>query len=324
MKIVLALLLLLLAVVAVMTWRIWRRPELRAMLRDAWSARRAGAGAALPSREVAAPYALVSARHGLMLANRNDFLVGRALIEYGEYSELEIELVQQLLLLKPEGLVVEVGANVGACTVPMALAAAAKGRELVAIEPQQFLFQNLCANLALNGIGNVKAWPYACGEDDGFRYLPVQDYFAEGNFGEVEAERQAGPGRVAVPCVRLDTLLRNESAGLLKIDVKGDELAVLKGAAKLLARSKPVLYLENDRRDRSRPLIEWLQAQGYRLWWHTPHLFRPENFLGNPRNLYEDAGSFNMIGLPRDLPTPLRGFKEIVDPADHPLAARGR
>ncbi len=45
-------------------------------------------------------------------------------------------------------------------------------------------------------------------------------------------------------------LAAHEGVGLIKIDVEGAELDVLKGGAALIARSRPLLYVENDRVER--------------------------------------------------------------------------
>jgi tetratricopeptide (TPR) repeat protein len=46
--------------------------------------------------EIGVHHALVRGRHGLFLVNRNDVYVGRALLAYGEYGELEWQLLRQL------------------------------------------------------------------------------------------------------------------------------------------------------------------------------------------------------------------------------------
>ena len=89
-----------------------------------------------------------------------------------------------------------------------------------------------------------------------------------------------------MPCFRLDDLLRSEHIGLMKIDVEGFELRVLMGSGALVERSRPLIYVENDRAEQSRELIEWLWGIGYNLWWHLPPLFNPENFCGVTENIY--------------------------------------
>src|ERR1700736_4624146 len=132
------------------------------------------------------PYQLVNTRHGIMLANPNDTYVGQALMQYGEYGEIEAQFLLQLV--NCPGVVVEVGANIGSHTVALARRAAAVEAQVVALEPQPVVVQNLCANLALNGIQNVRAWPWACGAQEETVFFPRQDYLQQGNFGGVSMQ----------------------------------------------------------------------------------------------------------------------------------------
>jgi FkbM family methyltransferase len=218
------------------------------------------------------------------------------------------------------GTVVEVGANIGSQTVPLAKAAKAAGADVIAFEPQPFVFQNLCANLALNAIDNVAAWPFACAAQPGTVWLPCPDYRAMGNFGAVSAGTQPLDDGVEVPCVRLDDMIRGRTVHLLKVDVEGYELPVLQGAEEILANHRPLLYVENDRIAHSRALIEYLWDRGYRLWWHISPLFNAQNFRGDAQDRYPQIFSFNMLGVPRESSLAVRGFEEIVDAAAHPLA----
>jgi len=93
-------------------------------------------------------------RHGAMVSNPKDSYVGRSLDFCGEFSNGEVLLFEQVL--RPGEIVVEVGSNVGAHTVPLAKAVGPTGR-VFAFEPQRVLFQTICANLALNSITNVVA-----------------------------------------------------------------------------------------------------------------------------------------------------------------------
>lgn len=71
--------------------------------------------------------------------------VGRSLALYGEYREGEVELFQQIL--RPGDIAVEVGANIGAHTVPMAKSVGDSGR-IISFEPQNEVFQALNGNIA--------------------------------------------------------------------------------------------------------------------------------------------------------------------------------
>ena len=270
--------------------------------------------------DVASPYRLVQARHGWMLVNGNDVYMGQAILRYGECCEIEVAFLLKWIAMRP-GVVIEVGTNIGTHTVPMAKLLASQNRRLIVFEPQPVIFQNLCANLALNGLVNVTAWPNACSDRSGTVYFRRPDYVASGNFGGVSMSTESAQGDIAVPCVDLDSVLPNETVGLMKIDVEGFELNVLQGAAQLIARSRPVLYVENDRIDRAKDLIEWLWSKQYRLWWHVPPLFNADNFFGDAVDLYPRVASINMLCLPRELELPVSGLEEVLT-SRHPLEGR--
>lgn len=271
------------------------------------------------------PYQLVEGRHGRFLVNPNDFYIGRALIEYGEYAEAEWRTLNQLIMLG--GDVVEVGANIGSLTVPIAKKLQELGRRLLAIEPQPVIFQNLCANLALNGLFNVLSECMAVSHTPGRLYFESPDYQrAHSNFGAVQmrdtlaAKVEGARSHQAVRSDQLDMLVPDDfSVSLIKIDVEGFELPVLESAMATIARHRPVLYLENDQREKSQALIEWLWTVGYDLWWSVPPLFNPDNYRGNQKNLYPNVVSVNMLAIPVDSSISIIGFPKIVRADERPF-----
>jgi FkbM family methyltransferase len=248
-------------------------------------------------------------RYGPMMYLRRDWYVGRSLQEYGEFSEGEVELFRSIL--RPGDIALDIGANLGAHTIAMARLVGSTGF-VFAVEPQRVLFNILCGNIALNELVNVKAFPFALGRASGATRIRPLDYSASGNFGGISVGGEQGD---IVPVVTLDQV-GLPKARFIKIDVEGMELDVLLGAKEVLARDRPVLYVENDRFEKAEALVAQLLADGYRMWWHGPPLFNPANFRGNAQNVFGTIRSFNMLCVPREVPTQLDGFQEITKPQD--------
>jgi FkbM family methyltransferase len=233
------------------------------------------------------------------------------LVAYGEYSELEAQFLATWL--RPGDVVVEAGANIGPVTVPLARAVGPAGRVL-AYEPQRLVFQLLCCNLALNELGNVVARPAALGARAGVARVPAIPPSQAHNFGGVALSADAGGGE-QVQVEAIDDLAL-DACRLVKVDVEGMEAEVLEGARATIARLRPLLYLENDRADRSRALIGLVQSLGYRAFWHLPPLFNPANFAGRADNLFGTIVSVNMFCVPAESALRLAGLAEVAGPDD--------
>ena len=256
---------------------------------------------------------IVDGREALYVALSTDTYIGRSIIEYGEFSQAEFALIQQLIT--PGCFVAEVGANIGSHSVRIAKHIGTLGR-LVAIEPQPVLFQCMAATMALNNITNVDCWPYALSSSRGKINLPEIDYNETRNFGSLSLI-DIPEGKINIPQHRFDDIYLYDRLDLLKVDVEGMELDVLKGAANCIARFCPKIYIENDRRENSPALIKWLFNQDYRLWWHTPPLFNAGNYFENPKNYFKDIVSINMICVHKSISTNFDA-NEIIDINEFP------
>jgi FkbM family methyltransferase len=218
-----------------------------------------------------------------MLFDADDIYVGRSLIELGQYSGEEVSLMCHLL--EPGGVVVEAGAHIGTMTVPMAR----KCGTILAFEPQRLVFQMLCANLALNGIFNVRAFEQALGEADGQCLVPRPSGGMSNTGGvTLKGVTEGDP----VVCRSIDSLALPR-LDLLKADVEAMEIEVLRGARKTITAFRPLLYLEsaNDHE----PLFAELESLGYDAYWHFPTL------LVEQRNLIDTMiVSINVLCYPKE------------------------
>lgn len=253
-------------------------------------------------------------RHGKLSYLPHDRFIGRSLQTYGEYSEYEVMFFK--LVLRPGDIALDVGANIGVLTVPMAQAVGALGA-IHAFEPQREIHELLRTNLAQNGLTQVTPHRSAVGAAAGSIRVPPRDYDDAENFGGVALGGDQGE---EVPVVTVDSL-QLPRLRLMKIDVEGMEIDVLKGARDTIRLCEPAIYVENDRRENSQRLIGDLFALGYRLWWYVTPLFNPDNFFHAADDIF-GIWSINMVGFPRAAPITLP-FAEVSGPDDMPRTAKG-
>lgn len=256
---------------------------------------------------------IVHGRDASYIANANDTYVGQALIEYGEYGQQEFALLSAIT--SAGSVIAEIGANMGAHTVRLAKHVGLQGR-VVAFEPQPVMFQALCGTIALNGLMNVDCFPYALSSETGHLQIPHLDYRQQNNFGGISFERPA-EGGLPVPMNRFDDVFVLPRLDMMKIDVEGMELSVLKGAEAMVSKFRPVIYMENDNKPKSPALLQWLFDHDYRVWWHTPALYNAENYFQNPKNAYGSVCSLNVLAIRKDADASI-GLNEVTDASAFP------
>lgn len=135
-------------------------------------------------------------------------------------------------LVRPGMHVVDVGANIGYCTMMFSSLVGERGR-VWSIEPDPVNLLELEATVAENRLaGQVTVLPVAAGASEGtVRFEP----------GLNSCVTPQGRSEVAVKS--LDSL-KLDRVDLIKIDVEGYEGAVLDGALATLARCQPSLFME--------------------------------------------------------------------------------
>jgi FkbM family methyltransferase len=222
--------------------------------------------------------------------------IGHALALYGEFAEVENRLLVHVL--RPGDWAVDIGANIGTVTLPMARAVGSEGR-IVAFDPQRLVFQTLCTNLALNGVTNVDAQPLAVSDRREMVSIPALDPLSPHNFGAVAVIDEIGTPTESVPAIPLDEWVLPKCR-LIKIDVEGMEHAVLRGAENTIGRHRPLIYFEAKRGENTRNCLAWLMERNYRLWWHFATFFNYPNFRNDSNNVFGNTGDINALAMPAE------------------------
>lgn len=221
-----------------------------------------------------------------------DMYIGKGLTKYHEFSWYEAALFKELV--KPECSVIEVGANIGCHTIALAQMTES---DVHAWEPGPELCSLLRTNTA--PFPRVRVIEAAAGAARGRMLLPHLDFNAHQNFGAFPLNEITDPeARLPTASVApIDDFHPAAPVGFMKIDVEGMEVDVLVGARGVITRHHPRLYVENDRKDKSSRLIALLESMDYRLFWHLPPLFRPDNHAGDREDIFPGIMSVNMVGI---------------------------
>lgn len=135
-----------------------------------------------------------------------------------------------LHVLRKEDLFVDVGANVGSYTI---LACGSIGSRGYSFEPIPTTYSRLMNNIFLNNITDrVKCLNIGIADkEDEIRFTTNQD-----SLNHVISKDEYTDHYLVVKVSTLDFVLKDEIPSLIKIDVEGYELPVLKGSQKILKK----------------------------------------------------------------------------------------
>ena len=178
-------------------------------------------------------------------------VIQRNLIVHAQWDPKILRTLK--MYLKPGATFLDIGANIGYFTL---IASSLVGRSgtVVAFEPSLRAIELLSANLRLNQVQNVVIYSIAVGKESalGTFYQATPNNIGASSLCQLAS----AVGIERVPVYRLDDLL--EPMGfrpdVVKIDVEGFELDVIRGMEVLLRRSRPVVLCE--------VTVEWIINRG--------------------------------------------------------------
>lgn len=174
----------------------------------------------------------------------------------------EASLVTWAETLLPKGKIfIDVGAHVGTWCIPIACA----GHHVVAFEAQPWLAKLCNAGFALNGLSPRCI---ATAMSDKHKTMTLTAPHEDGGGGSIVRKFDHAVITSEVQCKTIDDALAfRPPVGLIKIDVEGAELDVLRGAKRTLAMHRPKIIFEcwqDERGQRKEELFEYLVSIDYK------------------------------------------------------------
>ncbi|CAM3186564.1 FkbM family methyltransferase [Mycobacterium colombiense] len=189
-------------------------------------------------------------------------------------SRPDIRLVASLC--DPRLISVDIGADLGEFTIAML----ASSRSVIAFEPRPAQARDLTTMFGVVGAA-VRVEAVALSDEPGVTAMRV--VASEPGRSTIEAGNKLGDvdggniESIDVPVRRLDDLHLTD-IGLIKIDVEGHELAVLRGATETLARHRPAVVVEAEERhhpDSIAQITRLLHGLGYAGYFDLDGVRRP-------------------------------------------------
>ena len=172
----------------------------------------------------------------------------------GTYNDIQIKSLMRLFPVG--GVAMDVGANIGFYTVPLARAAKEKGGRVLAFEPYLPNADRLRSNLEINNLtSQVDIHNVALSDDNGSAILELREDFASGGETGNAVIALKKPGdrmfrEITIKLVKLDDIwpsLGLERLDIIKADIEGHEDAFMRGAAQTLGKFRPIIQLEINR-----------------------------------------------------------------------------
>ena len=174
----------------------------------------------------------------------------------GTYERDKMECFREYL--RPGSVVYDVGANVGIYTVLACRMVGVEGR-VFSFEPSPDNVQRLAENIRVNKFNNVEIVPSAVSVTDGFATFDSE--------ADPCVRKISESGALRVETVSLDSFVASGKPfpNLMKIDVEGAELDVLRGAQKLLVEHGPTIFLATHGEQVHAECVSFLKELGYGL-----------------------------------------------------------
>lgn len=229
---------------------------------------------------------------GEFIVYKNDSIVSQAIALYGEYSFAEIVIMSRYL--NQQSLYVDVGTNIGYHAVAVSHFV---GCNVIGFEPHPNHFAVIAHNVKDR---NILVYNAAVSNKSGSIRIADFDESEFGNYGEVAKDNDG----IEVSSVKLDDI-KLDACTVIKIDVEGHELNVLKGATKTIKKFRPVIFFEALEGNNWEECRQFLADKDYKAYWVVCRV-RPlhTTYKETELNPFNDSASFNILAVPNEKEQP--------------------
>jgi FkbM family methyltransferase len=200
------------------------------------------------------------------------FLFSILTIKRLKWNKHEEEFLYFNEMLPDNAIVMDIGANIGIMTVPIAMKV--KNAQVYAFEPVPTNVKALKRIVNHYKLNNVKIFETALGEEAGElkMVMPVSDKVKMQGLSHVlegDVNDAINQGDIfSVPVRKLDDIEELKAAdkiNAIKIDVENFEYYVLKGGEALLRKHKPIIYCELWDNEKRYMTLNYLKGLGYKV-----------------------------------------------------------
>lgn len=177
------------------------------------------------------------------------------------FNKMETEQTTEMLgTLSAGKTFFDIGANVGYYTILASRLVGPSGK-VVSFEPLVRNLSFLHRHVELNNAANVKIMPFAVSSENSILRFSAGQNSAMGHLDP------SGAGDILVPTVTLDDIVKELGVApdVMKIDVEGAEVEVLRGADRVLTEARPAIFLSTHSPELRAQCTELLSSYGYRV-----------------------------------------------------------
>jgi FkbM family methyltransferase len=214
--------------------------------------------------------------------------------------------------IKEGDLAIDIGANIGDTTVPIALCTGVTGLTL-GFDPNPFPFKILEKNATLNKDKmKMVPLPYAIStEEEEFYYVSSEASFANGAITKITAGSKHGkfiyPNKVKG--INLEKFLEQEykdwlsKFSFVKIDAEGYDKEIIKSISNLISKYKPVIIAESfaaSSNEEKTELYEVINKHGYDIFYFADFSIKAKvEKLNNSSDLIKYRETINIYTTPQ-------------------------